>query len=192
MKEKMLKMLKEKYINIFLILITIISILAIFISINIIDNTEKDKEIDRYTKTNKNLEEKISSLNEQIKILGRNDKQAEIKQTIDNLKKEQNSLQNQKEQLENEVNTLKSDIIKLKGEPKTYPAGHLTAGTDISTGKYKIYGGSSNFVVYSSYGDLKVNIILGTGYLSVSEYIYTFSTGDKIEASSSFKLVAVE
>jgi len=76
-----------------LILITIISILAIFISINIIDNTEKDKEIDRYTKTNKNLEEKISSLNEQIKILGRNDKQAEIKQTIDNLKKEQNSFE---------------------------------------------------------------------------------------------------
>ena len=114
-------------------------------------------------------------MNEQIKLLGKNDKQAEIKQTIDNLKKEEDSLKNQKQQLENEVNVLKSDIIKLKGEPKTYPAGHLTAGIDIPIGKYKIYGGSSNFVVYSAYGDLNVNIILGSGYSSVNEYIYIHS-----------------
>lgn len=192
MKEKALKILKEKYISICLLLIIIIFILLICISINILDNTEKNKEIGKYIQTNKNLEEKISSLNEQIKLLGKNDKQAEIKQTIDNLKKEEDSLKNQKQQLENEVNVLKSDIIKLKGEPKTYPAGHLTAGIDIPIGKYKIYGGSSNFVVYSAYGDLNVNIILGSGYSSVNEYIYTFSTGDKIEASSSFKLVAIE
>ncbi len=102
------------------------------------------------------------------------------------------SLESKKDELNAQIEKLNGDVIKLKGEPKTYPAGHLTAGTDIPTGKYKIYGGSSNFVVYSSTGSLKVNIILGSGSYKVSEYIYTFKNGEKIEASSSFKLVAVE
>ncbi len=96
-----------------------------------------------------------------------------------------------KQSLDKQIEKLNEDVIKIKGQPKTYPAGHLTAGTDIPIGKYKIYDGSSNFVVYSSYGTLRVNIILGGNY-GVNEYVYTFSNGDKIEASSSFKLVEIE
>ncbi len=116
---------------------------------------------------------------------------AELQIKKDELSSEISSLEDKKQTLNSEIEHLNGEVIKLKGEPRTYPAGHLTAGTDIPTGKYKIYGGSSNFVVYSSYGDLEVNIVLGGNY-GIDEYIYTFKTGDKIEARSSFKLVAVE
>ncbi|HJJ05804.1 MAG TPA: hypothetical protein OIM45_08240 [Clostridiaceae bacterium] len=133
----------------------------------------------------------IKNKNEQIKKIGKSDKQEEISQNIENLTTKVADLTNQKENLEKQIESLKSDAIKLKGKPKQYPAGQLTAGTDIPTGKYKIYGGNSNFIVRSSYGKLRVNIILGSR-LGVDEYVYTFEVGDKIEASSSFKLVAVE
>ena len=120
------------------------------------------------------------------------EKQKEITKNISALETKKSELEKQKQELENQITSLSGDVIKLKGEPRTYPAGHLTAGTDIPVGKYKIYGGSSNFVVYSKYGDLEVNIILGGSYGGVSEYIYTFRSGDKVEARSSFKLIEVE
>ena len=101
------------------------------------------------------------------------------------------SLEEKKQTLNSEIEQLNGEAIKIKGTPKTYPAGHLTAGTDIPVGRYKIYGGNSNFIVYSSAGKLEVNIILGESF-GVNEYIYTFKSGDKIEANSSFKLVEVE
>lgn len=101
------------------------------------------------------------------------------------------SLEEKKQTLNSEIEQLNGEAIKLKGTPKTYPAGHLTAGTDIPLGRYKIYEGNSNFIVYSSTGKLEVNIILGESF-GVDEYIYTFKSGDKIEANSSFKLVEVE
>lgn len=115
----------------------------------------------------------------------------ELQSEQEKLSSEISNLEKRKEELNTQINNLNSEVIKLKGEPKTYPAGHLTVGTDLPTGKYKIYGGSSNFIVYSSTGRLEVNIILGGKY-GVSEYIYTFKSGDKIEANSSFKLVPVE
>lgn len=114
-----------------------------------------------------------------------------LEQEKESLDKEISSLKADKEELNDELEKLSGDIIKEKGKAKTYPAGQLTAGTDVPTGKYKIYGGSSNFIVYSSYGNLEVNIILGGRY-GINEYIYTFKTGDKIKANSSFKLIAVE
>lgn len=100
-------------------------------------------------------------------------------------------LEGQAEGLQQTIDGLNADIIRIKGEAKTFPAGHLNAGTDFELGRYKIYGGSSNFVVYSSSNRLQVNIILGGRY-GVEEYIYTFSSGDQIKASSSFKMVPVE
>lgn len=138
-----------------------------------------------------NLNKRIESCNEQIEKLGKNEKQQEINNNIMQLQNQKQDLETQKTQLETEINTLKGEVIKAKGQPKTYPAGHLTAGTDVPVGKYKIYGGSSNFIVYSAYGTLEVNIILGGTY-GVNEYIYTFQSGDKIQASSSFNLVEVE
>lgn len=123
-----------------------------------------------------------------------NEKQNELEELQskeDELNSEISLLEGKKQTLNSEIEQLNGEVIKLKGEPKTYPAGHLIAGTDVPIGKYKIYGGNSNFAVYSSYGELEVNIILGGSY-GVSEYIYTFKAGDKIEARSPFKLIALE
>ncbi len=190
--EKAKSLFKRQYSIIEKILAIIIIML---IAIIIIIANEKSIATEKLEAQNTRiirLEQKIKSNNEQILMLGKNDKQKEIKQIVDTLKSEKESLESQKKQLETEIDMLKGDIIKLKGEPKTYPAGHLTAGIDIPLGKYKIYGGNSNFVVHSSSGSLKVNIILGSGSFAVNEYIYTFSMGDRIQANSSFKLVAVE
>ena len=124
-----------------------------------------------------------------------NERQKEIEELgskKDELSTEISSLESKKQTLNSEIEQLNGEVIKLKGTPMTYPAGQLTVGTDIPVGKYKIYDGNSNFIVYSSTGNLEVNIILGSGNYNVSEYIYTFKEGDKVEARSSFKLVEVE
>lgn len=184
----MSKFLKEKcYIIEGILAISLILFITLFAQTYYEKNniqSSKDKKIS-------DLQEKIDSCNEQISILGKNEKQQEISNNIMQLQNQKKELETQKTQLESEINTLKGEVLKTKGEPKTYPAGQLTAGTDVPVGKYKIYGGNSNFIVYSSYGTLEVNIILGGTY-GVNEYVYTFQTGDKIEANSSFKLIAVE
>ena len=49
---------------------------------------------------------------------------------------------------------------------------------------------TSNFIVYSRWGDLEVNTILGDW--GVEEYVYTFNEGDEVEAHSSFKMQPIE
>ena|GEM_PF-6749882 len=93
--------------------------------------------------------------------------------------------------LESQRDSLRSDVIKIAGEPKRFPAGHLYAGKDFPADRYRIYNGSSNFAVYSSSGRLQVNIILG-GRNGLTEYIYTFSEGDEVQARSAFAMVPVE
>lgn len=201
---KVLKtMLKEKYIIIESSL-TAFCFILIIISLVVGKNLgSKYHEANlEYINTNKalqetktkleNANEKISKNQSEIEELKQTNKQKEINNSIATLENKVIELTNQKISLENQISELSSEVIKLKGEPKTYPAGHLTAGTDVPTGKYKIYGGNSNFVVRSSSGSLQVNIVLGTNAYSVSEYIYTFKTGDKIEARSTFKLIEVE
>lgn len=195
--------LKEKYIMIESIL-TAFCFILIIISLVVgknLGNKYHETNLE-YIDTNKALQEtktklenankKISQNQSEIEELKQINKQKEIKDGIATLENKVTELTNQKINLENQISELNSEVIKLKGEPKTYPAGHLTAGTDVPIGKYKIYGGNSNFVVRSNSGSLQVNIVLGTNAYSVSEYIYTFKTGDKIEARSTFKLVEVE
>ena len=126
-----------------------------------------------------------------------NKEQEKINSKIEELKNEQEELENdiknkesEKTSLEKEIDKLNGDVITAKGKVKTYPAGQLTAGEDFEVGRYKIYGGSSNFVVYSRFGDLEVNTILGDW--GVDEYVYTFNEGDKVEAHSSFKMQPIE
>lgn len=140
---------------------------------------EKDKQ-ETWT-----LENSAAYNAEQNKLKEIQTKQNEIKSEI-------SSLENKKQTLNTEIQELNSEVAKIKGQPKTYPAGQLTAGTDIPVGKYKIYDGNSNFVVYSKSGELKVNIILGAENYGVNEYVYTFKEGDMVKANSSFKLVTIE
>lgn len=140
----------------------------------------------------KESQNELEKSKEQIQDLQKEEKQNEINNNIKTLENKVAELTTQKQDLENQINTLSQNVIKIKGQPKTYPAGQLVAGEDIPIGKYKIYGGSSNFIVHSATGSLQVNIILGSGQYKVSEYIYTFKEGDNIKANSSFKLVEVE
>ena len=119
-----------------------------------------------------------------IKAIGKNDIIEEMDIEIDDKT-------NQITELEERISDLEADIITIKGDPKTYPAGYLYAGSDFEVGRYKIYDGKSNFFVHSSSGESRVNIILGGKY-GVEEYIYKFSPGDEIEARGSFKMVTVE
>lgn len=146
----------------------------------------------------KSLREELESTIKKYSESVKQEKQDEINQKITSLEnaqktleKNNSELEKKKSDLEAQIESLQSDVIKTKGEPRTYPAGQLAAGTDIPTGKYKIYGGNSNFVVRSAYGDLKVNIILGGDY-GVEEYIYTFKNGDQVDARSSFKIVEIK
>lgn len=119
-----------------------------------------------------------------IKLAGREN---EIKELEDIKSK----LQSEISQLETKIKNLKSDVIKITGKEKKYPAGYFTVGVDIPPGRYKIFGGSSNFVVHNAGGRLRVNIILGKSY-GVKEYIYTFEEEDQVQAESTFKLVPVQ
>ena len=140
----------------------------------------------------KENQNELEKSKEQIQELQQEEKQNEINNNIKTLENKVTELTTQKQDLENQISRLNQDVIRIKGQPKSYPAGHLIAGEDLPIGKYKIYGGSSNFVVHSATGSLQVNIILGNGQYKVSEYIYTFKEGDNIKANSSFKLVEVE
>jgi hypothetical protein len=93
------------------------------------------------------------------------------------------------ETLRNRITELQADVIRIAGESRRFPAGVLYVGTDIDAGRYRIYGGTSNFFVERNNRNV-VNIILG-GRLGVDEYIFTFRNGDVIEARSAFRLVPI-
>ena len=155
--------------------------------------TEKEQQVIALKDENYSFQGQIEELKEQIATLQKDEEQKEIDNKIQELKSEQEDLEKdieskkeEKSSLEEEIEKLNGDVITVKGKAKSYPAGQLVAGEDFEAGRYKIYGGSSNFIVYSRYGDLEVNTILGDW--GVDEYVYTFNNGDEIEAHSSFKM----
>lgn len=156
------------------------------------DGTKTNFIIDVETKKMTEDKEEVWLLENSTAYTEEQNKLKDIQKKQNELNSEISSLENKKQSLNTEIQRLNSEVTKIKGEPKTYPAGQLTAGVDVPIGKYKIYGGNSNFMVYSSSGRLEVNIILGSGSYNVNEYIYTFKTGDIIKANSSFKLVSIE
>lgn len=86
---------------------------------------------------------------------------------------------------------LNADIVQAKSAPISIPAGEHTVGDGIPAGRYSVTG-SSNFVVWSSSGDLKVNTILGSDMLGVDNYVCNLSTGDQIKASSACQLTPIK
>lgn len=191
---------KKKWLIICLTILIIFLVTVIVLLCNTVFKSEYEELSDKLEKKNKEYtaiktkydksendnKEKETKINE----LSQEEKQNEINNNIKSLEKKVEELTDTKNSLETEVAKLKEDVIKTKGQAKSYPAGYLTAGTDFETGRYKIYGGSSNFVVHSAGGSLRVNIILGS--YGIDEYVYTFSVGDKVEARSSFKMIPIE
>ncbi|HIU23292.1 MAG TPA: hypothetical protein IAD49_06925 [Candidatus Fimihabitans intestinipullorum] len=139
-----------------------------------------------------NLYSNFKTLQDDYTELEEKYKEATGEEEINDLNSQKTDLQNDINELQKQKDKLSEEVITLKGQPISFPAGYFTAGDDFETGRYKIYDGNSNFVVYDLFGDLKVNIILGSDpRFDTSEYIYSFSKGDEIIADSSFKLVAV-
>lgn len=158
---------------------------------------EKEQQLINLKDENNSIQEQFMGLSEKISTLQKDEEQEKINNKIQELKSEQEELEedikdkkSEKSSLEKELDKLNGDIVTAKGKAKTYPAGQLVAGEDFEVGRYKIYGGSSNFIVYSRYGDLEVNTILGDW--GVEEYVYTFNNGDEIEAHSSFKMQPIQ
>ena len=106
------------------------------------------------------------------------------------LEKRVATLNAEAETLTDQIAEMQESIIRIAGESRTFPAGVLYAGTDFEPGRYRVYGGSSNFFVERG-GRNVVNIIL-SGRHGVSEYIFTFRSGDVIEARSAFRMIPVE
>ena len=80
---------------------------------------------------------------------------------------------------ESELEKLDGEVVKAKGNPLSMPSGDYTVGTDIPAGRYRA-SGSSNFVVYSRIGRLKVNTILGDSAVGDGDYVCTLETGDSV------------
>lgn len=201
----MKKMVKNWWFWLIIILLLVICIESVILINIFIKKYKLERTNIQYFENEKKLKKEVEEKSKRIEELNKEEEQKKIQEKIEKLnstkedkESEINTLEESKKQkqseidkLNSQINNLKSDIIKIKGQEKLYPAGYLVAGKDFEIGRYKIYGGSSNFFVRTITGNLKVNIILGGEY-GVNEYIYEFSKGDEIEANSSFKMVLIE
>lgn len=180
--------------------ILLIVLIVVLISTNVSSSLKIQKAEEsalNLKNENNKVQKQFKELTDKIAVLQKDEEQEKINSKIEELKNEQKELEteisdkkSEKTSLEKDLERLNGDIITARGKAKSYPAGQLVAGKDFETGRYKIYGGSSNFVVYSLLGELEVNIILGDW--GVEEYVYTFNEGDEIEAGSSFKMQPIE
>lgn len=118
-----------------------------------------------------------------------NDKQ----QQVDDLDAQIQERQGKIDSLNAEIDSLSNTVKVKQEEPTVIPAGEYTvsANGSVRPGRYSVTG-SSNFVVHSSTGDLKVNTILGGGSFGVDQYVCNLSSGDNIKAQSRCTLTPVE
>ena len=180
------------------LLCILLSCITYYIGINSVLNEEMVKQKLLQEETYNELNSKISKLKTDIQnneaLLdelntykeNKEQKTAEITQLDNDIATKSATVSS----LDNDITTKTAELDRLKnaiqvtGEaPKVLPAGQYTVGTDIQPGRY-IVTGKSNFVVYSAYGDLKVNTILGGGSWGEESYTCTLETGDKLELSS--------
>ena len=155
------------------------------ISTRVYSLSEQYREVaDKLEETKTELKENENLLND-LKEYEKNRKELN-----ENLKTKTAELETKNKDLEG-INTqisqkqavldkLNGDIVQAKGQPITLPAGQFVVGNDVPAGRYNV-SGSSNFFVYSSSGRLKVNTILGNGYVGRGDYVCTLDTGDNIE-----------
>lgn len=190
MRAKEKKPKKKNDVKLIIIaLLVIFLVVAIFISINQSRNYISLKE--KYSKAQKENKEYINTIETQNTTISDVQNQLSSFNTAD-YDNQIASLNSEISNLTAQRDSLQSEVIQLDGQPQNYSAGYYTAGTNFPTGRYKIYDGNSNFIVYSMYDRLKVNIILGDDTYDTQEYIYEFEAGDEIQSDSSFSIVKVK
>ncbi len=170
------------------------------------ESKKKDVEISEKNKTLVRLEREINKNETKIEeqeadfkqledyLINKEKLDAETSEAEKNLETLNNTIAEKQTEIDSknaQLDSLTSAIIKAKAAPVTLPAGQFTVGKDIEPGRYSV-SGDSNFQVWSSYGDLKVNTILGGGNFGVESYVCELNSGDKIEAGASNKYTPVE
>jgi peptidoglycan hydrolase CwlO-like protein len=164
-----------------------------------LDGLEKDlfTKTEELTSAEKQVDEKRDIIEEATAIV--NDKENKLNE-IKELQSQISSKEAELNQLNSDIKTKETKLASVTGQiqekedaPKTLSAGNFMVGNDLPASRYKAVpaGGSGNFVVYSSGGNLKVNTILGGKY-GEPEYIFYAEEGDMIELSTSAKFIPVE
>lgn len=139
--------------------------------------------IDEYNSNKKKYDAELTGLQQKI-----DDKNKELSETDTTLKNEQakidaqisakqdelNKKQAEVDSKQAELDKLTGEVVKAAGDPITVSAGDYIVGTDFKAGRYKV-SGSSNFVVYTSSGELYINTILGSSRVGRGDYVATLS-----------------
>lgn len=201
------KEFETKQSIIFCGLIVLILILCVFIGYYVGHNSAFDEavmiEVANARKASDNellaINQKISDAQKEIDekseiIKAANDytsNKEQLEQDYKNKSSELDSLNAQITSKQAELDTLTGNIIKAKSEPKTLSAGEFTVGSDLPAGRYNV-SGSSNFVVYSSSGSLKVNTILGSSIVGSGDYVCTLADGDMMKLSAKTTFTPIE
>lgn len=134
---------------------------------------DKNKELSETDTTLKNEQAKIDA--EIAKKQGElSNKQKEIDAQISAKQDELNKKQAEVDSKQAELDKLTGEVVKAAGDPITVSAGDYIVGTDFKAGRYKV-SGSSNFVVYTSSGELYINTILGSSSVGRGDYVATLS-----------------
>lgn len=115
----------------------------------------------------------------------------QLEQQYQSRSAEISSLDTQIATKQSELDTLTGNIIKAKSAPKTLSAGQFMVGADLPSGRYNV-SGSSNFVVRSASGSLKVNTILGDSSVGRGDYVCTLATGDSMELHARTTFTPIE
>lgn len=158
------------------------------------DYTDRKAELDRLGNeilSRKNLLDNMNYYNDNAEALSKS--LSEKTQKKDELDMEILDRQKRVDSLKSEIELLENTIRVKQEEPTEIPAGEYTVYPEgsVRPGRYSVTG-SSNFVVRSSSGDLKVNTILGDGSWGVDQYVCNLGSGDTIKASSRCILTPVE
>lgn len=134
---------------------------------------DKNKELSEADNTLKNEQAKIDAeiVKKQDEL---NNKTKEFDGKIAEKQDELNKKQAEVDSKQAELDKLSGEVVKAAGNPITVSAGDYIVGTDIKAGRYKV-SGSSNFVVYTSSGELYINTILGDGTVGRGDYTATLS-----------------
>lgn len=167
-----------------------------------------EKEIEKVNGQLKDKQDSLAAQDQRLndrkaevdKILALVGKQKDLNADIDAKTKEVDNKKNQISTLDSDIQAKQAELDKLtsgvvakKEEPRQLSAGSWYIGKDVPVGRYKAVpvGHGSNFFVYSSTGDLKVNAILGTS-IGVPEYVFDAEDGDVIKTETIVKLIPIQ
>lgn len=152
-------------------------------------STRYQETADKLGDTEKQLKENENLLTE---LENYTENKEKLTEDLNQKKTELENLNAQISQKQAELNQLTSNIAQAKGQPISLQAGQFIVGKDIPEGRYNV-SGSSNFIVHDGFtGRIKVNTILGYGYVGDGDYICTLDNGDEINNHAPSTLTPIE